>query len=412
MKIIALLVAVPFLWATVATAQTPPTKVTGTSTATSTTVHTKKGLFGETSTVTQTKAKGIATVVVPGVPAPKVAAPLSAAAPKTQPASEKPKPAVSAQRQRRYERFDVGNKSPTDLKVKIIASLARKSDGSDKIDPAHCQPNGDSCATPQMYLEMFKRADPAAKLTSVSQLPEYLGKLVITDAPKGEFWMACIVRATKLAKWNCMSRQFHPGEHAWKNPLTGMVVLAEDCTNPVGERIPERNCDEIHFWLNAGDEVHIGLLGPEDVPNDVCRPALHKASMPMGEWSLALLDECLRMNCDYNGPSRDLGLPIRREPRISFQAEVTGEYILRVPRFVEKSDDVFVFCVLWPDGTQSMSTYIKKTAYASFGWSYIDYTGNRALSTAARTKNGWRGLVHTWQQSDQRAFKGTRPPVE
>jgi hypothetical protein len=315
---------------------------------------------------------------------------------------------ADAHASQRHERFDTGNAKPLALEIKIEASLARDKVGNDKIDPIRCQPNGDSCATPRMYLEMFKRADPGAKLTSVSELPAFLKKLVITDAPKGHFWMACLVnKGGIVAVWNCMSREFHLGEHAWMDPITGAIVLAEDCTNPVGERVPERDCDEIHFWLHQGDEVHIGLLGPDDMPDDVCRPALKKAGSD--EWSLALLDTCVRMNCDFSRPAHDLGdIAVRATPRVSFQAERIGEYILRVPRFVEKSSDYFVFCVLWPNGSQSLGTAIGKTAYRGPGWAYIDYPGGD-MSSNARAKNGWVGLVHTWQSSEARAFIGARP---
>jgi hypothetical protein len=203
-----------------------------------------------------------------------------------------------------------------------------------------------------------------------------------------------------------MSRPYDPDEKVYADPANMKPVVQTECVNFIGDIVEEHVCDYIYFGLHKSEEVGVGLAGHDALPEDVCRPALMKAGDT--EWGTALLDECPRTNCSFEQPAADLKLPLLDKPRISFRAQVTGMYVLRVPRMVETSDDVFMFCVRFKDGTQTNPKTIKKTAYGSLWRAYIDFSGNE-LSKESREKIHWRGLVHVWEMSNQRAFKGARP---
>lgn len=407
MKFIALLAALPIFWVATATAQTPPAKVTAHSTATSTTVQTKKGLLGETSTVTKAKAKGTATAVIPGTPAPK-AAPLPAPAPKAQPAPEKPKPAV--RRSTGRERVLVGNPTPAAVAAMITRSLQIDGKGNQPIDPAHCSLNQDGCGTPNDLLALFQKADPKYGLTSVQQLPEYVGQLDLTTLPERlqgvKVWMGCL-KATGPGKhraiWNCLSREFHKGEKVYMSRKTGVIVNPGDCWNGVGEPDVKEvalDCNEIVFWMNRGDEVHIGWLSTVALPDDKCN-ALMKAGED--EWSYLLLDECPRDRCDFSRPSRYLGLPVQAKPRISFKAETSGWQRLRLTTQVGKLDNsAFVLCLIWPDGYQSLGKDIHRNAYGRTGRAYIAYPDGPKKSRDQVIPSGWQETVHMWRESGER----------
>lgn len=132
-----------------------------------------------------------------------------------------------------------GVRDPTHLAVLHEANLARDPSGKTMLDPAQCRSNG-SCASPIHYLQALQANDPGANLRSVADLPRYFRSLVEQDAPDGPYFMACLKRTNGVytAVNNCLSRRFKPGEKAWVNPATGKPVLAENCTNPVGQ--PDR----------------------------------------------------------------------------------------------------------------------------------------------------------------------------
>lgn len=303
------------------------------------------------------------------------------------------------------ERFVVGDNAPAVLAPKVEASLKIDPTGNRPVDPTHCQANADSCATPNDFLPMYQKADPDSGLTSVSQLSGYMKSLVAKPAPMDgqKRWMACLKltgKGTHKPVWNCLGREFHKGEFVYVNPKTGKIVQAGDCANPVGELDVKKivdECDEIDFYMRPGEEVHIGWLGHDALPDDKCN-ALMKAGET--EWSYLLLDECPRDRCDFSRPSHDLGLPVQAKPRISFIAHTAGWHKLRLTRKVEKLDSDFVFCLIWPGGYQSMGTVISKRAYSTYGRAYIQYPTQGEHAPA-----DWHGLPHTWQDSGERIAK-------
>lgn len=293
-------------------------------------------------------------------------------------------------------RFVVGIETPVQLAGLIQQSLEKDKSGKSAVSAESCSKR--ACATPADYLAMFAESDPEAGLTSVNQLPEYVRALVIRKAPPGRYWMACKTgngSAASKPMWNCLARAFHAGETAFVNPKTGRIVLARDCTNPVGkEDVPVR-CVEKHVFLKEGDEFHSGWLGPDAFPQGNCIPAILKAGET--EWSNTHLDECPRDQCDWSGPARDLGgVKVWSNPRISFVAERTGEYIIRLPVEVTKVSSVFVDCVVRPDGRQTLGNVIRPQSYGSQGKAYLTYKDQ----TFSRPPAEWHGTPHPWMFAD------------
>ena len=392
---IALLAALLLLGATTATAQAIPQpirKQEGTS------AIIKKVELPNGTKVTTTQVSKTTSTPVTAAPKPAPAAP----ALKAQPAPSKPEPSRPvAQRSTGRERFLVGKLDPKVMAPLVTASLKIDPAGNRPIDPAHCSPNGDGCATPNDFLAMYQKSDPDYGLAAVSQLADYMtNNLQAQAAPEGKtYWMACLVRTgngTHKAVWNCLARKFHDGETVYVSKKTGRLVQARDCANPIGaEDVKEvkLECNEIDHWMNPGEEVHIAWLSNEPLPDDKCN-ALMKAGED--EWSYMLLDECPRDRCDFSAPSKALGLPVQRKPRISFKAKEAGWYKLRLTTQVGKMDGDFVFCLIWPDQYQSNGVVISKTAYGRMGQAYIIDPKNPVGRTPPPE---WRGLPHDWVNS-------------
>lgn len=265
------------------------------------------------------------------------------------------------------EPFGVGYRNPTELAQAMRANLARDARGITSVS-SKCLPNQYSCASVSDYLIGFQKADPDAGLTSVTQVPAYLETLV-KDTPPDEFWMACLKKGSGALIWNCLSRKLKPQEFAWKNPVTGRTVLAGDCTNPMGEPVNPPDCVEIEYYLKEGDEVHIGLLGPDRLPASTCTAILKAGET---EWSNLLLDECPRRGCDYRGPAKELSMSVQRDIRVSYVGK-EGVHRLRLPAFMLQSADLVAFCVVKSDRTQSRASLIGRQHYWSKRTAFLSY---------------------------------------
>lgn len=265
------------------------------------------------------------------------------------------------------EPFGVGYRSPKELAQAMRAVLARDPHGITPVS-AKCLPNKYSCASVSDYLLGFQKADPDAELTHVSQVPGYLDTLV-KDVPPDEYWMACLKKGSGLFIWNCLSRKLKPQEFAWKNPVTGRTVLAGDCTNPMGEPVKPPDCVIIEYYLKEGDEVHIGLLGPDRLPESTCTAILKAGET---EWSNVLLDECPRRGCDFRGPAHDMRLSVQRDIRVSYAGQ-EGVHRLRLPAFMLTSLDYVAFCVVKPDRTQSRASLIGRQHYWGKRVAFLGY---------------------------------------
>ncbi len=329
--------------------------------------------------------------------------------------------AAEAQASERH-RFVVGNTTPQELAAKVEASLARNPLGRGVIDQVSCSRDR-GCATPEDYLVMFEKADPGAHLTDVHQLPAYFRSLVVRPAPSGVYWMACKTGAGGVGdapKWDCMNRVFHhdKGETGFINPVTGALVLARDCSNPVGKEQHEEDCVELHVWMKPGDEVHIAWMGPDALPSGKCRLSVQKTGE--NERTNYEMDECPRDTCDFSGPSRDLQMQVWDKPRISWVARVEGDNIIRLPAEVTKlrtfpvhitqpaaynGQKVTVtlssgleLCLVRPlqGMRQTLGVFMSALTYR-YGKAFVTYEGRSALPA------GWDGTPHPWIFTDGRS---------
>ena len=119
---------------------------------------------------------------------------------------------------------------PEELARKMERSLAADPTGNRKVEGCH--------AAPIHWLVAFQSdgGDPEAGLTSVSQLPAYVRKLVPMNRPQGEeFRTSCLHEAPNGVlgvTMNCLQRAPRQGEVLYGNPDTGRIVLWSSCVNP------------------------------------------------------------------------------------------------------------------------------------------------------------------------------------
>ncbi|MFZ1987911.1 MAG: hypothetical protein WAV21_02675 [Minisyncoccia bacterium] len=264
--------------------------------------------------------------------------------------------------------------------------------GQTMLDSSRCKRDG-SCARPIDYLEMLQVSDPDAKLASVSQLPGYFRSLVIKAAPPGKYWMACLKPSKKStsgwrAEDNCIARFFKPGEKAWVNPKTGKVVLAQDCTNPVGK--PEKPDGCVYIWLQtrAGDTgFRLKEYGPQELHDDKCNPAILRAGER--DYESPWYEECPSVDCNFAQADSILaGMGVRGQRKGSYAPDI-GWNILRLPPQVAEKDSpyLFVFCIETPQG-DSCGKDIWWNDYRN-GIAVVSYT-------PADHPKGWNGRPRIW----------------
>lgn len=387
--IVLLTTALPLLFGAVDAMAQQPLKHTE-ATATATTTKTPDG-----KTITTQTSKVVTT------------APTATTTPKPAPPAAKPEPVKheppSESHLHKYEPLVIGMQDNLDIAKHIDDSLAIDPKGNYPLTPKLCQPNGYSCGTPAMLLQLALLSDPDKKgQLTLKNFSTFIRRLVLiqnTDPPGSHRWMGGIIRNTRTVKWDAMSRPYEVNEKVYADPDNMKPVVQTKCVNFIGDIVPEYGCAEVHFFIKeAGTEDHTGPEGKPIVvaPDDVCRPALKRPGET--EFENALLDLCPRTTCEADW--------------FSFEALVPGEYVLRLPKSVAYSDVVLDFCLLFADGTQTNATRITKTAYTKLWRAYIDYPPDFTMSKESREKIGWKGLVHTWQMSDQRAYPGPRPPSD
>lgn len=255
--------------------------------------------------------------------------------------------ASGAEAASRGKRFYDGLDNPAQLALLVEANLAKDPSGASMLDPARCSAPHWSCAAPADYLKIIRQFDPGATvngqpLTSVDQLPAFLRKLVVRKAPSGEYWMACMRKATPSSDWeplaNCVARAFHPGEHAWVDPDTGNVVLAQDCTNPVGKPRRQAGCVDDVIYAEAGDLILLNQRGPTDLTRNVCTGLLRAGET---EWESPYIERCPHPYCSLKVSDRYSSYQAWAEG--SFIADQTGYFIVRHPAFVAEKDSGYSF---------------------------------------------------------------------
>ena len=266
--------------------------------------------------------------------------------------------------------FLKGLNSPTELASKMEVSLAKNPKGTSIIDLERCKRDG-SCATPENYLEMFRKSDPEARLIEVAQVPDFLRTLEVEDAPTGEYWISCLKpygKSTYKPVLHCLSRSFKKDEKAWVDPRTKRIVLASDCTNPVEKAVPKKSskeaCVEIRFFTKEEDTaVRFALLGPADVA-DACIGVKRAGEEEFEPW---WKDSCESMHCDFSADVAIVGQPVRLKG--SYSTTMPGEHILRLPALVaEKSKYTTVLCLergaaAWPDLPKGQISFAQGVEY-------------------------------------------------
>lgn len=244
------------------------------------------------------------------------------------------------------EPFLRGIKNPEELAQKIEASVAKDSTGNSKIDPDQCDRNG-SCATPGNYLRTLQKVDPGAHLKHVSELPAFLRKLKRVEPPKGEYWMSCLKRTDRSTtarrhgtfreEIHCIARAFKPGEGAWIDPVTNVLIFAEDCTNVIEKAvaIPLAECAYlVHFTQDTEVALRQAIVGPKPV-NDPCLAILRAGET---EWQYFWKDECYELGCDFYEPARVVGQPVQL---VNSYIPRPGRHIIRVPKWMIAKDSLY-----------------------------------------------------------------------
>lgn len=237
-----------------------------------------------------------------------------------------------AQERVRYTGYFYGLENPSELADLIEANLRAHPDGRTMLNAAKCSLDG-SCAAPINYLESFQAKDPHGGWT-LENMAQKLRELRLDCDMEGIFQMdRLLVRPGTLlgiTDLNGMSRSFYQGECAWVNPITGRPVLAENCTNPVGQRL-DLNCVYVDFEVrNQGERSVIWQRRVRE--NDECfayrrTSALFEADSPSAQWQEVPYG-CVGRPCDFTRVNRALGGPHVAQGEIPLEGP--GTYQIRL----------------------------------------------------------------------------------
>lgn len=303
-----------------------------------------------------------------------------------------------------YKGYYYGAKSPQEIAALVERSIQNDSTGRTMLDAAKCRKDG-SCAAPINYLESFQAHDPLAKLTSVAQLPAYLRKLVIDCSVAGEFQMDRIIfRSGTLGKTdvNGMSRSFLKKECAWINPETRRPVLAENCANPVGQRV---NLECVYTNIQV-DAEHSVIWARYKRPDDPCF-AYRRVSRTFERDSARALwhtvpNGCVGHPCDFSQVNAALGA--RQVAQGEIPLDGPGYYQIRL-----SPDELLVLCLkLWDERIlrSSFASGIRwRTDYKLVGreWHARVYHVSDQLAKDGLRFNEPRGLVFWASNRDAEA---------
>jgi hypothetical protein len=195
--------------------------------------------------------------------------------------------------------------TPHEIAELIRKDLVTDPEGKALLSPEKChQPTEKSCATAWDYLVSFQHHDPEAKLTSVSELPAFLDKLVeVQPKPGSAYFMDCLTPNggdSFNAVINCLSRMFGDHEPAYADPDTKRIVMAWNCGNPVGQILEETivtaasHCIKVYPNIPKGAvRLHGEVIGPRELIQ------AEKCPLP---------PDC-NDHCDWRKINADLGVP-------------------------------------------------------------------------------------------------------
>jgi hypothetical protein len=255
-----------------------------------------------------------------------------------------PEMAMAAQTKSRFTGYIYGVKSPQELADKVEKKLAQDPTGRTLIDPDQCRRSREAgCAAPINYLESFQKHDPQAGLTSVSELPAYMRRLILDCNVKGVYQMDRIVYSGgSLGKTDVsgMSRSFLKGECAWVNPETGRPALAQNCTNPVGQRI-DIVCVLYNFESRAPAEFAViwERIRRKDDPCFAFRKAsrMYEPDSPKAVWQ-HVRPGCIGKPCDFGPYNRLYGYTAAAQGQIPLSGP--GVYQFRL-----SPDEILAICM-------------------------------------------------------------------
>ncbi|MEK7100704.1 MAG: hypothetical protein AAB921_01240 [Patescibacteria group bacterium] len=299
-------------------------------------------------------------------------------------------PAVRA-RPRGHKFCDAGTQDAKVLGDRIAASLKVKADGSHKVEGCR--------VGPLVFLRAHQANDPENKLglTSVDQLPDfYRHQVELVELPPGtKYWSGCVIDKAPFFIAECVSRVVGAnGEKVWRHKASGKIVLLGNCANPVGRPDPPKpalDCDSMLVYLPKGYEPRIGMLGHTPVVKSACLGLKRPGE---DTFDSVLLDRCPRDECDFSGPSKDLGLPVQPGLKLSFVAETEGWYELRFDRTQLAGDNALVVCVIRPSGEQSLGKVTTKNEVYN-GVAYITASSLKDTSLVG-VRKGFKPRVVQW----------------
>jgi len=315
----------------------------------------------------------------------------------------------------RFTGYYYGLNHPRELADLIDRSLAGDSTGKTMINAAKCLEDG-SCAAPINYLESFQAKDPHGGWT-LENLAEKLRTLALNCDMDGVYQMdrIMVVRGTRLGRTdlNGMQRSFERlngrNECAWVNPATGRPVLAEKCTNPVGQRV-DIQC--VYVNVEIGDSRERSLIWARyERVNDECfayrrvsRP--FEPDSPTAQWQ-EVPNGCVGRPCDFTAVNQSLGRQQVAEGEIPLDS--TSHYQIRV-----SPDEFLALCVkLQEEGVVVRSSFASgvrwQQDYQLIGrqWHARVYHESNQMKAAGLDFNEPRGLAF-WASSraDEAQMRG------
>lgn len=260
--------------------------------------------------------------------------------------------AVPVQAAGPYKGFYYGAENPAEIADLVERSLARDPSGRTLISAENCRTRG-GCAAPINYLESFQTHDPHGGWT-LENLAEKLRTLVIKHDVKGKYQMDRIVYGGSGSPGRTdvsgMSRTFARGEAAWVNPETGRPVLAENCANPVGQRI-DIVCVYVNFEVRNPSEYAVAWerVRRQDDPCFAFRKttALYQADTPTTVWQ-TVRPGCIGKPCDFGPFNRLYGYTAASQGTVELQGPGTYQFRL-------SPDEVLALCVKTTDSRSPSS---------------------------------------------------------
>ncbi len=239
-----------------------------------------------------------------------------------------------------YKGYYYGASSPQEIATLVERSLAIDPTGRTMLDAAKCRRDG-SCAAPINYVESFQARYPRDGVT-LQTLVAYLRRLVIRCNFVGEYQMDRIIyRSGSLGRTdvNGMSRAFLRQECAWTNPDTGLPVLAQNCANPVGQRV-DLHCVIVNVEVTDPRENAL-IWARYRREDDECFAyrkvtTLYEPDSPTAVWT-PVQNGCIGRPCDFTDVNRALGATQQAQGELMI--DEPGTYQIRL-----SPDELLVLC--------------------------------------------------------------------